>query len=388
MIPKGPEATVAPDGPRPGWGGGWRRLVFPGVFLVYVLQTANGVADHASGATAVVGYVLIVVFCAAYLAGLVALWTAERRRLAMCAAVMVAVCAVEAVIAHEDAFVMFVYIGVLAIAALWERSVPIVVGLVLVAIFVPPLVPSWHHGLEVEDGFTLAIILLAMYAFFAVIRANHDLSVARGEIARLAAEGERARIARDLHDLLGHSLTTITVKSALAGRLLGRDPERARAEVGEVERLARQALTDVRAAVSGYRDVTVAGELAAGAELLRTVGITAQLPPSTEIVDPAHHELFGWVVREGITNVVRHSRATWCAVTLGRHWIEIVDDGLGGGLGPAGSGLAGLQERVEASGAVLTVAPRTPHGWRLRVDAAAPDPPAPPVHDDDPAAAR
>ena len=114
-----------------------------------------------------------------------------------------------------------------------------------------------------------------MYGFFTIIRSARELAAARAEVVRLAAENERTRIARDLHDVLGHSLTTITVKSALAARLVDRDPERAVQEIREVETLSRSTLGDVRAAVAGYRDVTLAGELATARHVLRSAGITA-----------------------------------------------------------------------------------------------------------------
>jgi two-component system sensor histidine kinase DesK len=133
-----------------------------------------------------------------------------------------------------------------------------------------------------------------------------------------------------------------------------------------VETLARQALTDVRAAVSGYREVTLAGELARGRELLRACGVAADLPTATDVVDPSRQELFGWVVREGLTNVARHARAARCAVTLSASTVEVLDDGVGGPAG-AGSGLGGLRERVDAAGGRLEAGPVRPHGWRLRV---------------------
>ena len=114
-----------------------------------------------------------------------------------------------------------------------------------------------------------------------------------------------------MHDLLGHSLTTITVKAGLARRLGAADPEGAVAQITEVEDLCRRVLADVRAAVSGYREVTLASELARGRELLRASGITADLPTATEVADPAHQELFGWAVREGLTNVIRHSQGAF-----------------------------------------------------------------------------
>ena len=151
------------------------------------------------------------------------------------------------------------------------------------------------------------------------------------------------------------------------------DPAQAIREIAEVEALARRSLADVRAAVTSYRDVTLAGELAAGRELLRAAGITAELPSAVDVVDPAHQELFGWVVREGLTNIVRHAHASACAVRLSPSGVEIVDDGAGGagGAAPPGNGLSGLRERVAAAGGVVDAGPLQPRGWRLRVSLAA-----------------
>jgi two-component system, NarL family, sensor histidine kinase DesK len=115
--------------------------------------------------------------------------------------------------------------------------------------------------------------------------------------------------------------------------------------------------------------VTLAGELASGRELLRAAGITADLPRAVDVVDPAHHELFGWVVREGFTNIVRHAHASSCAVRLAASSVEIVDDGVGGAAGP-GNGLSGLRERVAAAGGVVEAGPLQPAGWRLRASLA------------------
>jgi two-component system, NarL family, sensor histidine kinase DesK len=122
----------------------------------------------------------------------------------------------------------------------------------------------------------------------------------------------------------------------------------------------------VRAAVSSYRDVTLAAELARGRELLRASGVTADLPTATDVVEVANQELFGWVVREGLTNVARHAHATRCSVTLSASEIEIRDDGDGM---PAadGNGLAGLKERVCAAGGTVEAGPLRPRGWQLRV---------------------
>src|SRR5581483_28941 len=146
------------------------------------------------------------------------------------------------------------------------------------------------------------------------------------------------------------------------------------AEISEVETLARRTLADVRAAVAGHREVTLAGELATAREVLRAAGIIAELPGSVDVVDPALSETFGWVVREAITNVVRHSRAAHCTVTLAARSIEVVDDGRTGLNAGMGNGLTGLTERLAAVGGTIEAGGFL-RGWRLRAQVpGGPDP--------------
>ena len=348
----------------------WRQLVFPAVFLVYLAQTGSGVLGHSHGLGSVAGLLLLVAFCACYLLAMIAGRNrANPRRFWMYYAAMLACTAAEIPLAHEDAFVMLIYVSVLTVAASWFKAIPIVLGYMLIAAFLPDRIPSWHAPDNWNTAAAIGIVSLAMFGFFTVLRSNAALAEARSEVARLATENERARIARDLHDLLGHSLTTITVKAALANRLAGSDPASAAAEIAEVEGLTRRTLADVRAAVSGYREVTLANELAAAREVLRSAGINAQLPGAVDSVDPRDAELFGWVVREGVTNVVRHSRARSCEVRLGARSIEITDDGRGAGQSDPGNGLAGLRERAAAAGGRLSAGPGSGgRGWRLRVE--------------------
>jgi two-component system sensor histidine kinase DesK len=206
-----------------------------------------------------------------------------------------------------------------------------------------------------------------------LIRRNAQLAEARSEITRLAVAEERSRFARDLHDILGHSLTVVAVKAELAGRLVRLDPEKAEHEIADVERLSREALADVRRALSGYREVTLMGELASARSALAAAGIEAELPQAVDDVPADRRELFGWVLREGVTNVVRHSGASHCHVRVTDREIRITDDGRGPVNGspvdgdPSGVGLLGLRERVDAAGANLTVGKAPDDGFELRV---------------------
>ena len=354
------------------WRGGWQRWVFPAVWLIYLGQTLGGIGKHSSGTAAWAGVVVLVLFAIGYLVAL-PIGVDGQRRTWIGIVVLLALTAVESLFAHEDALVMCVFIAVLAMAVGGRAGPLFVAAMTLVAVVLPRLIPSWHtRALDWDMLVTIPLVACAMYGFFTIIRSARELAAARAEVVRLAAENERTRIARDVHDVLGHSLTTITVKSALAARLVGRDPQRAVQEMNDVETLSRSTLADVRAAVAGYRDVKLAGELATARHVLRSAGIAAQMPGAIDVVPGRLHELFGWAVREGVTNVVRHARATTCTITLGETWLQIDDDGhgppdLSAARAGAGTGLLGLGERVHAVGGYVTSGPSST-GWTLRID--------------------
>ncbi|WP_025158937.1 sensor histidine kinase [Leifsonia aquatica] len=230
-----------------------------------------------------------------------------------------------------------------------------------------------------DDYWYIALVTVSigimMSAFARQIDALRRLRAAQGEIARLAVIEERSRFSRDMHDVLGHSLTVVTVKSELARRLVAVDPARAEAELADIERLTRSALADLRAAVAGYREMSISTELAAVQASLAAADITAHLPRSGEEVAPDLRELFGWVLREGVTNVIRHSGSRNCWVTVGPETLTIEDDGQGpapvGSTTAAaevrGSGLAGLSERARDAGAVVEVSAGARGGTLLTV---------------------
>jgi two-component system, NarL family, sensor histidine kinase DesK len=198
---------------------------------------------------------------------------------------------------------------------------------------------------------------------------NLELIRVRHENERLVVEQERNRFARDLHDILGHSLTVITVKTELAQRLLDIDIERTRAELADLEMLSRESLADVRRAVQGYREISLPGEIARARLALTAAGIEHVLPNSTDDVPAEHRELFAWTIREGVTNVIRHSGAETCTVGLSVDRVSVVDDGRGpNGSAPAGHGLSGLHERAAALGARVAAGRAGSAGFRLEVE--------------------
>ncbi|MGR6920585.1 histidine kinase [[Actinomadura] parvosata] len=157
------------------------------------------------------------------------------------------------------------------------------------------------------------------------------LNAARIEVARLAVENERLRFARDLHDTLGHTLTSITIRSQLAARLAATDTERAAREMTEVERAARRALDEVRHAIAGYRAPSLSEELETATRNLSVAGIEVTVSPADGPIPPAAEAQLAWAVREAATNVLRHSRARHCHIRLSVNdssaAVEVLDDG-------------------------------------------------------------
>ena len=185
---------------------------------------------------------------------------------------------------------------------------------------------------------------------------NEQLSQARAELAQMAVAQERERFARDLHDLLGHSLSVITLKAELAGRMLAGRPDDAAREVAELEQVARTALGEVRDAVSGYHQPTLEGELAGARMALSAAGIEADVQQTHVALDPTVEAVLAWTVREGATNVIRHSGARHCTIritaSLTDAGVEVIDDGVGEArVAGGGDGDAARAGRARADGA-------------------------------------
>ncbi|WP_078888719.1 sensor histidine kinase [Streptomyces sclerotialus] len=211
-------------------------------------------------------------------------------------------------------------------------------------------------------------------AILGLFEANRRLHATQGELARTAVEKERLRFSRDLHDLLGHTLSVVVVKAEAVRRLAPRDVEAALAQAADIEAVGRQALTEIREAVTGYRQGSLATELDRARSALQAGGIEPVVRQAGPPLSPQAGALLGWVVREGVTNAVRHSGASRCEIEVrvdsDRARLTITDDGRGPVSSEApgeggGTGLTGLAERLAAAGGTLDAGPDGRRGFRL-----------------------
>jgi two-component system, NarL family, sensor histidine kinase DesK len=346
----------------------WRWTFGGAVWLIFLFPAFGAAvrSDHGPVLRALT-LLDLVLFGAVYLVSvpLTSLWPLRDPRRYAVAGLVLLLGLLSLPGAGEEGLATFVYVAVVGVGLLPARvAIPLAGGAAALAAALTYLVPGWDDD---PGGLIFSIVLAtaASSAFMRLIRRNAELAVARGNLAAVAVEQERARFARDLHDLLGHSLTVITVKAELAGRLLDRDPARAAVEVADIERLAREALSDVRATVSGYRGVTLTSEISSARVALDAAGVIAELPGAVDDVPGERRELFGWVLREGVTNVLRHADAGRVRVSVSSRAVEIVDDGTGSPAGADGTGLAGLRERLSQVGGRLDAGPADGGGFRL-----------------------
>ena len=276
------------------------------------------------------------------------------------------------------------YLPILALGKEWGAMAGFLAGSVLL------LLPKWYgwplFGLIIASMIvepTLSGMSVAYVAYLTVATLDTGLVIfglsrlmatirqvraARGELAQLAVIRERMRFARDLHDLLGYSLSAVTLKAELVKRLVGESPERARDELSELIDVARQALADVRVVSSGYRNMSLSKEADSVASLLVAVGIDTTIDISCSGLDESIDTVLATVLREGVTNLLRHSGARLCSIKASQNdatvRLEITNDGVLhlGRLSRSGGGLENLSTRLEAIGGELT-ATTTRDGW-------------------------
>ncbi|MEU8029537.1 histidine kinase [Streptomyces sp. NPDC049099] len=350
------------------------KVLWIGVWLIFLSSPVEDLASgHHTLAATVAGGIGLAVFVTAYL-------TLVFRNIGRSFAprVVVSLLAVLGVLAPLLTYTLggawvglFIYLSVACGATLPVRAAFWAIPAATAVMFLVGL--RWHEKPD-ESLLLVPLIGFAMVGVGQLIRTTVELRKARATVAHLAANEERLRLARDLHDLLGHSLSLITLKSELAGRMLPDHPDKAAQQVADIEQVSRQALVDVREAVTGYRRPRLAAELAGTQVALTAAGVTAEMPAEPDLtgVPEEAESVLAWALREAVTNVVRHSGADKCLVQLTHRQtldgpmleLSVEDNGSGGAGNGPGNGLTGLTERLEKAGGTLE-AGRIRHGFRL-----------------------
>lgn len=281
---------------------------------------------------------------------------------------------------------LWLFIGLSALAGLLFPQYKAFAVIVVLTLSALVLAVTMKGGIAQVDWWWLIAFLLLVRGIgldmIGVARmgsAIRELHTARRELARLAVIEERERLARDLHDLLGQTLSMITLKSELAGHLIKEEPERCVQELAEIERVSRQTLREVRKTVAGYRQPTLVNELDEARQLLEAAGVSCLIEQTTGALLPIHDSALAWTIREGVTNVIRHSRARQCLIRLAKEQgmvqVLIRNDGelhreQHDDQTSQGNGLAGLRERVAILGGTLEAGPLDTAGkkhFHLRV---------------------
>ena len=335
-------AGAETDSPWERWG--WVVAAIWLVFLVYpVIETLETDAP-----ALVKGLVLVMIaaYAAIYLLG----WSVWREHALKIWFVMLLLVAGTATVIGIESIGLTPYLGAfsaLMVPAPWWRWTTLLSALLPVVSLVGGDFPAFFF-----------LLVWPIIGFCTAMRVFTELD-ARSEDARaeLALVAERDRVARDVHDVLGHSLTALSIKAELAARLIDVDPARAREELGSIQETARQALAEVRTTVGGLRAANLDAELAAAPRVLADAGIETRLVGTAADTDPRHRTLLAWVLRESVTNVVRHARASTVSIELSPTGLVVADDGTGfePDEGTDGNGLRGMRERVSAAGGTLRV---------------------------------
>lgn len=365
------------------WGGRWRlRRPLPAlVWLAFVIfPLVDAVTSPGSAVQRILVIAAAALFVGAYVGLLMVMWKPGRGRSQLVAIAILAAVAVGLTVLSDPGWgFLFTYVAAcLAVTLPSRQAFNGVVACSLVAAGCS-LAGGGSGGTAVSYGASTIGVGLLMTLLGDLRERNQELCEARAELARVAVVQERERFARDLHDLLGHSLSVIAIKAELAGRLLPDGAEAAAAEVADVEQVARQALGEVRQAVSGYRRPTLDGELEGARVALAAAGIAAEVHRCPVRLDAETEAVLAWAVREGATNVIRHSGARRCELTISADAegavVEVLDDGTGGGRangagpdGDGGHGIAGLAERAERLRGQIEAGARSDGGgFRLAV---------------------
>lgn len=265
-------------------------------------------------------------------------------------ALLAAMCVTQLLLIGTDALSLAVFLVPVTVFLLPPKPGYIAGAFVVVAILAYPLLARepWSMSFGIIAS---GVFLGCAGSVFFTKSAIDDSRVASQE----AVLDERERVARDIHDVLGHTLTAIALKSELAERLVERDTAAAKREIALITQLSREGIAEVRSTVSGLRVRQLGAELEQARSVASEAGIDLTVRGEADAVDPRYRILFAWALREAMTNIVRHAHASHARILLADNSIEITDDGVGFS-GTSGNGLRGLLERVEHAGGSLTIA--------------------------------
>jgi two-component system sensor histidine kinase DesK len=353
--------------------GQWAMMIS----LIFLIAPIGDLFDHTGGLRLAAGLILVASFIALYWRVMVGSWRIETRYdteddwAPLGIAGLCAIAAGLVAVGSTDWAGMWCFVAAATGLRLdREISIPL--------LFVVALAAAGTEALTSDATTAVSLFIVALGVglltggFRRLRTVNLELGRARDEIGRLAVADERLRFARDLHDLLGHSLSVVALKSELATRLLPDHPDEAAVHVQDIEAVSRRALSEVREAVAGYRRPLLSDELAGARSTLAAAGIEVEAAPApmTEL-PPDAEAVLAWAVREGTTNVLRHADAQHVSIRVdvsgGDAELELIDDGCGGTDGTDGMGLAGLAERVARVRGRMDAAPHAGGGFRLAV---------------------
>ena len=347
-------AEVAAGGARGSWLGRHAPHLFLAYLLLYPLPwlfEPPGTLDLVASAAGIAVFVPVYLYA----------WSQSGARLLVGAAAILGIG--FALQPFGGVWGMFGVYAAALVAYVRPRRLAIAALLSVLAIVIAySLLRGLHLGEWIMTVFFGALVGLGSLHQASVEYANRELEQSREEARRLAAVAERERIARDLHDVLGHTLTVVAVKADLAAKLVGRDAEAARREIEDIRATARAALAEVRSAVTGMRTASLGQELTGAERALASAGVATDVAaPPVEPLPPAVESALAWVLREAVTNVVRHADASRCRILLERDAhevrLEVHDDGRGAARAE-GNGIAGMRDRLRPLGGELCVESR------------------------------
>lgn len=377
MSSRRPPASIVHDGPwsasRLMRGNRPRRGRLLGIAWLLVLIGPLSAVSTLDEPAATIALVLIVLFATLYATIILTASPTSFRRDVVLWAVMTGIAMVLPAAYGESFWLPLLFAGSAGVMVLPRPfGVAALIGVNVYGIGCG-LIADWSGDEFGDFVLSCALASAVVLSVSRLIRTIGELHEAQGRLARAAVNEERLRFSRDLHDLLGHSLSTIVVKSELARRLAGIDADRAAREIVDIESLARSALADVRETVSGYRELSIADEIEGARSALTASGIRCSVTPADRALPARVEAALAWGVRESVTNVIRHAQATSCAIVLGADathaTLEVIDDGRGSDPSSSdGVGLAGLAERLAAVGGTLRAGARAEGGFRVRAE--------------------